>query len=739
MLTTSYSNYQIRELVPEALITLDEQDRFVYVNQYACDMFERKPNELLGKHIWTEFPEAASQPIHEAYIKAIQSKQHIYLEEYSSAHDRWFENHIYQSPGGVSICFSDITERKKRETLLKDHETQHQILFENSIDGVALLDEGGKIYSVNPSACKMFERTAEEMYELGRDGVIDFSDPRAAAFMKERLEKGYAHGEVTGIKKDGTRFPLDIKSNEFTDLRGRKFMNVVVHDNTEINRAKEKISRQHSTLHSLIESISNAIFSLDRNYCYTSFNKAHAVGMKAIYGKEIQPGGCLFDYQTEDDAKAAKQNLDRALAGESFTAESFSGNELHQRLYFEIVHNPVKDNDGNIIGVSVEAKDISQRRYAEEKLTESERQFRLLAENAKDIVFRYEFFPKKGFTYISPSATQITGYSPEEYYADPDLGRKMIYPDDMPVFKLINKGKLDDVKNVSLRVIRKDGKKVWTEQHTTCIYDKEGAIVSLEGIGRDITDRKESEEALLKSEVHLRGILNATKDGILAIDSNGKVITTNKRFAKLWHIPQSLIDQKDDAALLDFVLNQLVDPEAFLSKVQELYHSDKTDFDLLHFKDNRVFERYSTPLILNQQITGRVWSFRDVTEFKLAEKNLIESETLYHSILNASPDDITITDLQGKILMISPSSLLIWGYQHEGEILGRSLSEFVVPEDIGRIFENISLLHQGVNVNPGLYTGLRKDKSSFPVEVNADFIRNSEGEPVKLILSIRDI
>ena len=96
---------------------------------------------------------------------------------------------------------------------------------------------------------------------------------------------------------------------------------------------------------------------------------------------------------------------------------------------------------------------------------------------------------------------------------------------------------------------------------------------------------------------YLRAVLEATADGILVVDADGKVVTSNKRFAELWRIPEQLLATRDDRRLLDFVLEQLVDPDAFLARVRELYVSPSEQLDLLHFKDRRVFERFSEPLL----------------------------------------------------------------------------------------------------------------------------------------------
>jgi len=131
-----------------------------------------------------------------------------------------------------------------------------------------------------------------------------------------------------------------------------------------------------------------------------------------------------------------------------------------------------------------------------------------------------------------------------------------------------------------------------------------------------------AESALRQSEVELRGVLDTTADGILAVNKDGKIIKANRHFADLWHIPASLLDSGDDRQLLDFVLSQLTDPEAFLKKVRALYGSRDEDTDTLLFKDGRIIERYSAPLVRENAVLGRVWSFRDITERKQAEAAL---------------------------------------------------------------------------------------------------------------------
>src|ERR1035437_91067 len=134
--------------------------------------------------------------------------------------------------------------------------------------------------------------------------------------------------------------------------------------------------------------------------------------------------------------------------------------------------------------------------------------------------------------------------------------------------------------------------------------------------------RRHAESALRRGEMELVGILESTADGILAVDSQGKVIRTNRRFVEMWRIPESVLESDGDQTLLNFVLSQLNDAQAFLDKVRALYASTAEDTDTLRFKDGRIFERRSSPLLLEGAIVGRVWSFRDITEEKRADEQI---------------------------------------------------------------------------------------------------------------------
>ncbi len=181
-------------------------------------------------------------------------------------------------------------------------------------------------------------------------------------------------------------------------------------------------------------------------------------------------------------------------------------------------------------------------------------------------------------------------------------------------------------------------------------------------LSRDITERKSTEEALRTSEMQMQSILGSTADGILAVDNVGNVIQTNARFAELWRIPQALLDAKNDKALLEHVVGQLVDPGAFIEKVEALYHSDAKSADTIAFNDGRVFDRYTAPLLLNSMVVGRVWSFRDVTARVHAESELRVQEERLRLAMEATLQGWFEVNVQTGAVIVSPEYARILGY-----------------------------------------------------------------------------
>ena len=132
--------------------------------------------------------------------------------------------------------------------------------------------------------------------------------------------------------------------------------------------------------------------------------------------------------------------------------------------------------------------------------------FKMLVENTQDLIFLYNFIPTPRFEYVSPSSVNINGYTPEEHYADPDLFYKLVSPDDLPFLEFIRENPKMIKKPVIMRWMHKDGRIIWTEQKYVNIFDKQGSLVAIEVIVRDITDEKKTEFALRESEKKFRNL-----------------------------------------------------------------------------------------------------------------------------------------------------------------------------------------------------------------------------------------
>jgi len=187
----------------------------------------------------------------------------------------------------------------------------------------------------------------------------------------------------------------------------------------------------------------------------------------------------------------------------------------------------------------------------------------------------------------------------------------------------------------------------------------------------------------------LRATLESTADGILVVDEAGRVAYANGVFQRMWRIPDELMATGSDDRLLEYVLDQLLEPEMFLSKVRELYQTDREDFDTLRFKDGRVFERFSRALVQVGQIRGRVWSFRDVTERERAIEKVREAEAKARSLIEQVP--VVVYTYDSKLGLtaapdVSPQIEALLGYDRsEWEANPMLWAELIHPDDRDRV------------------------------------------------------
>ena len=167
------------------------------------------------------------------------------------------------------------------------------------------------------------------------------------------------------------------------------------------------------------------------------------------------------------------------------------------------------------------------------------------------------------------------------------------------------------------------------DRYTSPVVGKDGRTYGRIWTYRDVTEQGRALRELAESLSLLDATLESTVDGILVVDGKGRLTKFNRKFSEMWKLPEEILNSRDDDRAIAFVLSQLKNPDGFTRKVRDLYaHPEADSFDVLEFKDGRVFERYSQPHRVGTSIVGRVWCFRDVTERRKLESRLLRTQRM---------------------------------------------------------------------------------------------------------------
>jgi len=272
----------------------------------------------------------------------------------------------------------------------------------------------------------------------------------------------------------------------------------------------------------LLDAVGQAVIATDPLGKVIYWNRA----AQELYGwpaQEVMGRSIVEVTPSEDLAEQAEEIMGTLSHGRSWTGEFVVQRNDGTTFPALVTDTPVHDEQGNLVAIIGISTDITEIKQTEE-LRRSEERFRLLAENAQDLIALYRFKPTPGFEYVSPSSAAITGYTPEEYYADPELGYKIVHPDDA---YLLDETLHHPEASSVIRWVRKDGRVVWTEQRNKPLYDEQGNLVAIEGIARDITERKALQEQLEHQAFH--DILTALPNRHLFMDRLGQTLRRTER------------------------------------------------------------------------------------------------------------------------------------------------------------------------------------------------------------------
>lgn len=184
----------------------------------------------------------------------------------------------------------------------------------------------------------------------------------------------------------------------------------------------------------------------------------------------------------------------------------------------------------------------------------------------------------------------------------------------------------------------------------------------------------------------LKSTLESVTDGVLVVDTSGKIVIYNKQFVKMWAIPQNVLDSGDDEKVLDFILDRIKKPKAFIEKIGDLYsHPEHESYDIIEFKDGREFSRYSRSYEVEGKVIGRIWSFCDITHQRRVEQKLNNTENHLQNVCSTMrlacdgiPDLLWVKDTQGKFLFGNKShAMILTGSSNTEKLIGKKSSFYI--------------------------------------------------------------
>jgi PAS domain S-box-containing protein len=740
--TSSDRHYRLLyEHTPFMYFTLLPDGTVVCVNHFGVDQLGYRANDLVGQSILTVFDAAEHHTVLQQLAACTANPYKLFQWEIQKVrrdgtrlwvkeHARAIHDHTDQIL--ILVACEDITERKRTEKQL--HETSHLLttLVEESALPIVSLDREARVVSWNQAATRLFGWSKEEV--LGRE--LPYVQPEEEDTANALWHAGIRR-ELTGpiklqrLRKDGKMLDLLLWPvpvyDEFEQLSLAVGLYV---DQSDLKRAEEAKVKSEAQLTRLIEHFPGVIAHVDRELRYTYASP----GYQRWFGKNPESIiGLHIEEVIGKDAFVQIQPLVmKALAGERVVFESHmptrSGKTWHGLVTFE----PELDDSGACMGFSVFEIDNTERRLAEEQVRENEARWRALYEHAGVGIGQLSLDGR--FLRVNPHLCKLLG-APSDALLQRSF-QEFSHPDDLPA-NLAYLGELLTGKRQSFsmekRYRRADSTWVWVELTVSRVHGISRDQDYLIAILQDISDRKHSYSLL-------QAAINSVADGLLIVDRHGRVISVNQRFLHLWDIPQTLADGGDDEALLNFVLDQLQEPEAFLRKVRELYaHPAQESFDMVVFKDRRVFERYSRPQVLDNEIVGRVWSFRDVTEHKRAEQALRESELRLQRFVDEAPVGLCILDENWRAITANRALCELTGYEQH-EIVGSTYALYTHPEDLSANIALTEEFYRGVRSN---YTYekryIRKSGEIIWVCVNATRIELSGHRGPLLLAAVQDI
>lgn len=690
---------QLSEAAFEGL-AIHYEGTILEANQSFCEMYGYKRSEIVGMSV---LDVTAPESRHLGQRRIADGKTHVYEAVAMRKDGSKFQVELagrpinYHGRAARIVAVHDISERKKAEEALRQSEAKYRLIVNSAHEGIWQIDNDSRTTYANPHMAEMLGLSQDEMLGKTFYEFIDTSlQKQVRKLSRRRQQEGSIQTEIRYKRKDGSRIWGLVASSNLYDDKGQQIGAIaLITDITERKNAEEALQQQfaenirakkaldenEAALATLINSVDDTIFSIDKDIHLISFNTAFVRRSKSRYGITLQKGMAIADHFPETLRNIYAPLFERVLCGESFLApRHVYMPELGIDLYNEVSCNPIYSVSGEVVGAGIYVRDITESKKAEMALRASEERFRRVVENVPLAFHIYDFEQRK-FLYTNPLFNRTVQYLTGQSAADPLLSLENVHPEDRSLL-LDGLNNREVVDELEYRVIYPSGDLHYVRQISFPIAENDAQVLQVATFSEDITERKRIETALQESERLLTSVINHSLNSIAAFtairDSKGKIIDFEYRLVNpnvTQLLSRSTVDvigkhlsEEVPATIKEGLLDQFV-RVVETGEILDIEYANK-DLLLTYF--------HLTGVKLND---GLVVTASNITEQKKNQNALVESRALLETILANLPTGVAVTSLDGRFLSVNARYAALINYTAE-ELLEHNIAEVLSRDQV---------------------------------------------------------
>ena len=697
-----------------------------------------KKEDIVGKNLLDISPDLKQTGIWDKYMQVIKTGEPFLKDDFiphPKFGDMYLSIKTFKVGDGMGMITTDITEQKKAEAALKEKTKEAQLLadmLDKSSQPFAVGSPDGKLTRVNSAFCNLTGYSKEELLnDVSWNETLTPKEWRE--YEGELLQKIITIGEPQlfekeYIHKNGNRISVELLMHSKVDDNNNNIQYVYgfITDITKRKHAEKELRESEERFRTLIEQSTAAIEIYEPDGRLHTVNDAWSKFWN-LKKETIADFNILTDPECERTGltaafKMAQQGRAEMLPDIFYDAEEsdFSGG---RKLWITSRMYPIKDAAGKVQNIILTYDDITKRKQAEKTLQESEKKFREIIENARDIHYRQDF-ETAAYNYISPSIEHIIGYTTEEIInMDISQQENLFMPEDLPMAKNFREDLLSaDTQgkgflNREFRLISKSNKICWMNGYYLLSRDSDGNPKFIVGILTDITERKQAGEELLKEKIISEQYINSLPGLFYVFDE--------KRFIR-WNTEWNKVSGYNDEEIgsmygTDFFTGDDKNCiEISMKKVLKDGYAE-VEADIVA-KDGKRIPYYFTGLRKN-------WGGKDyliglgieITERKKAEEALKESEEKFRGIFDNKGTATGLFGQDGIIRDCNSKFVELTEYKKADIIDKMKWSNFVIKEDLER-------LHK--------YHTQRLNQSEPPPSSYECSIINKRGDKIHVIVNV---